>query len=264
MAPGISRCQILRGDADVVLLPCGVNFRQHRHIRQLQLLHELGKQRLGARVGVGLEGTDDPLIAHGCGRWSAGHGAHRDGGRSRRRPPPRDMSPCAPCGGQRRGRSPTHVDTASPGRPSTYAADAAASVLRMLCLPGISSSTVGIDAPRRITTSNTGQPSKKDDVGRRAVRRPILHGEGEHRVLHVPSRPSRAPASSALEMMQPRCGTRSAKAWKECSNIRQILEKVQVIRLHVKDRPPPWGRSSGKELQYSQDSRMMVSPLPTR
>lgn len=72
MAPGISRARSCEEMPMSFWLPCGVNFRQHRHIRQLQLLHELGKQRLGAGVGVGLEGADDPLIAHGAGGGQQG------------------------------------------------------------------------------------------------------------------------------------------------------------------------------------------------
>ncbi len=66
--------QIHRGDAGGVALPGGVNFRQHQHIRLFQLPDEVGKQRLGAGVGVGLEGQHQAAAGH-----AGPHGA--DGGR---------------------------------------------------------------------------------------------------------------------------------------------------------------------------------------
>ena len=104
------------------------------------------------------------------------------------------------CGGLRRGRSPGPRDTASPGRPSTYAAEAAASALRMLCLPGIVQLHMGIDLPVDHHVKHRAAV-EEGHVVRHAVRRPILYGEGEHRVLQSLSQSPVAPASSALEMM---------------------------------------------------------------
>ena len=60
--------QIARGDADLVALARGVDLRQHGQIDALQLRNEVGEERLGARVGVRLEGHHDALIAHGLHR----------------------------------------------------------------------------------------------------------------------------------------------------------------------------------------------------
>ena len=54
--------QVGGGDAQGILLPGCVDLRQHRHIRQLQLLHEAVEQLGGAGVGVGLEGHHQALI----------------------------------------------------------------------------------------------------------------------------------------------------------------------------------------------------------
>ena len=58
--------QIAGVDVQGVPLPGGVDFRQHQHVGLLQLLHELAEQGLGPGEGVGLEGHDDPLVAHGA------------------------------------------------------------------------------------------------------------------------------------------------------------------------------------------------------
>ena len=57
--------QISRGNADGVLLPCGVDFRHHGHIHPPQLPDEIIEQGMGSGVGVGLEGAENPLVAHG-------------------------------------------------------------------------------------------------------------------------------------------------------------------------------------------------------
>lgn len=67
MAPGDLSGQLAGGNADVIGLPGGVYLRQHGDICQLQFPDKVLKQRLGAGVGMGLEGTDDPLIGHGAG-----------------------------------------------------------------------------------------------------------------------------------------------------------------------------------------------------
>ncbi len=54
-------------------------------------------------------------------------------------------------------------------------------------------------------------------VVRHAVRRPILHGEGEHRVLQSLHGVPCAGVVGIGDDVAPRWGTRSAKAWKECS-----------------------------------------------
>ena len=55
--------QVLGGNTHLIFLPGGKNFRQESHVRLLQNRRKLGKQRLGAGIGMGLEGTDHPLIA---------------------------------------------------------------------------------------------------------------------------------------------------------------------------------------------------------
>ena len=55
--------QILGGDAQRVLLPGSVDLRQQGDVGTAQLPDEVAEQRLGAGVGVGLEGADDALIA---------------------------------------------------------------------------------------------------------------------------------------------------------------------------------------------------------
>ena len=78
-----------------------------------------------------------------------------------------------------------------------------------------------------------------------------------------PSRVCMVLASSALATMTPLSGTRSAKARKECSTSSRSLKKsrwsASMLRITA-----TVGKKERKELQYSQLSRMMVSPWPTR
>lgn len=72
MAPGIFSARSREEMPRTFCSRAGVDLRQHRHIRQLKLPDEVVKQRLGAGVGVGLEGADHPVIAHGPGGGQQG------------------------------------------------------------------------------------------------------------------------------------------------------------------------------------------------
>ena len=78
-----------------------------------------------------------------------------------------------------------------------------------------------------------------------------------------PSKVCMVLASSALATIRPFSGTRSAKARKECSTSSRSLKKsrwsASMLRITA-----TVGKKDRKELQYSQLSRMMVSPWPTR
>ena len=80
-------------------------------------------------------------------------------------------------------------------------------------------------------------------VVRHAVRRPILHGEGEHRVLQSLHGVPRAGVVGIGDDVAP-LGYQIGKGMEGVLDIRQILEKVQMVLLHVKDH-----RHRGEEVQ---------------
>ena len=71
-AAGDLRHQVAAGDAQLVTLTGGVDLRHDGHIGELQLLDELLKEGVGAGVGVGLEGADNALIGQVLHRGEEG------------------------------------------------------------------------------------------------------------------------------------------------------------------------------------------------
>ena len=55
---------LLRADAQIVLLPGGIDIGQDHLVRQGERLQEVLIQRLGAGVGMGLEHADDAIKIH--------------------------------------------------------------------------------------------------------------------------------------------------------------------------------------------------------
>ena len=83
------------------------------------------------------------------------------------------------------------------------------------------------------------------------------------RFCSSPATASMALALSALTMTDPAGGTSSANRRKECWMSARSLKKSRWSSSTFKITATV-GKKLRKLLQYSQDSRMMVSPWPTR
>lgn len=95
-----------------------------------------------------------------------------------------------------------------------------------------------------------------------AVRRPVRQGEGKHRMTQPRHGLPGSLVVGVGDDIAP-LGHQVGEGVEGPLDIRQVLEKVQVV-LPTFRITATVGKKFRKELQYSQDSRMMVFPLPTR